>query len=103
MRNGTGYVVVRAAEIVWFEGADNHVRIHSRTQSYLLRTTLSELERTLDPRLFLRIHRSVIISIDEVRTIDNWGHGEHLFVLHDGTRLTSSRRYRAAVRAAFGV
>ncbi|HEX8363250.1 MAG TPA: LytTR family DNA-binding domain-containing protein [Longimicrobium sp.] len=100
---GSRYDVVRASAILWMEAADNYVRLHTAEESHLFRSSLTELEQSLDPALFLRIHRSIIINVDAVRSIESWGMYEHLFVLSDGSKLTSSRRYRGAIRAVFGV
>lgn len=102
VRTGGRYVIVRAADIAWIEAADNYVRLHTATDTHLFRATMAEMERMLDPRRFLRIHRSAIIAVEQVRAIDPWGLGEHQFVLHDGSRLTSSRGYRKAIRSVFG-
>jgi two-component system, LytTR family, response regulator len=102
VRVGNRFRVVRTCEVTWFEAAGNYVRIHSGADKLLHRETMAGLERTLDPRRFLRVHRSVILNIDEVRAIESWGMGEHLFTLSDGTQVSSSRRYRDAVRDAFG-
>jgi two-component system, LytTR family, response regulator len=102
VRVGERFRVVRTDEVLCFEAAGNYVRIHTAGEKLLFRTTMAELERTLDPRRFLRIHRSTIVNADHVVTIEPWGLGEHLFTLGDGSKVTSSRRYRRAVRAAFG-
>lgn len=102
VRVGERFRVVRTEEVLYFEAAGNYVRIHAPSEKLLLRATMAELERTLDPRRFLRIHRSSIVNADQVVMIDPWGIGEHLLTLRDGSRVRSSRRYRGAVRAAFG-
>jgi two-component system LytT family response regulator len=102
VRTGSRYLIVRAADVAWVEAADNYVRLHTASGAHLFRATMAEMERMLDPRRFLRVHRSAIIAVDQVRAIDPWGLGEHQFVLADGTRLTSSRGYRKAIRAVFG-
>jgi two-component system LytT family response regulator len=51
----------------------------------------------LPARLFLRIHRSAIVNIERVREMRHLERGEYVVILHDGTRLTLSRSYRAPV------
>jgi len=101
VRTGDRFHVVRAADIAWIEAADNYVRLHAPAGPYLMRGTIQGIEAMLDPRRFLRIHRSIIVSLDRVKTLTGWGFGEYLFELADGTRLTSSRRYKATIRDAF--
>ena len=51
-------------------------------------------DKTLDPRRFLRIHRSIVVNLDFVRELRSLSHGEYSLLLRDGTELTSSRRFR---------
>jgi len=53
----------------------------------------------LDPRRFVRIHRSAIVNIDRVAQIEPYVHGEYVVTMRDGTRLTSSRAHSAGLRA----
>ena len=94
--------MVRVAEVDWIDAEDNYVRLHVGRESHLMRETMAAMERTLDPRRFVRVHRSTIVNVDRVRSIESWGMGEFLLVLRDGTRLQSSRGYRDRVRDAFG-
>jgi two-component system LytT family response regulator len=103
VRTGDRFHVVRAADISWIEAADNYVRLHAAGKSHLLRTPLRDVEAMLDPRSFLRIHRSTIVNVDRVKSLVAWGLGEYVVELTDGTKLMSSRRYRSVVRQVFGV
>ena len=102
VRTGDRFHVVRADDVAWIEAADNFVKLHAPGGPHLLRATMRDVQAMLDPRRFLRIHRSTIVNVDRVRTLTAWGLGEYLFELADGTKLTSSRRYRAAIRDIFG-
>jgi two-component system LytT family response regulator len=85
----------------WIEAAGNYVKIHVGGQSHLVRDTLARLEAVLDPSLFARIHRSVIVNLDRVRQMEPWFSGEYLVLLHDGTQLKLSRWYRERVLERF--
>jgi two-component system LytT family response regulator len=102
VRTGTRYAVVRVADVDWIAAEDNYVRLHVGRATHLMRETLAAMERSLDPRRFVRIHRSTVVNVDRVRSIESWGVGEFLLVLQDGTRLQSSRGFRERVREAFG-
>jgi len=102
VRTGTRYVVVPVADVDWIQAEDNYVRLHVGAATHLMRETLAAMERTLDPRRFVRVHRSTIVNVDRVRSIESWGLGEFLLVLHDGAKLQTSRGYRERVREAFG-
>jgi two-component system LytT family response regulator len=88
------YVLVRAAEIDWIEAAANYVRLVTRGHGFLLRMTLSEMERRLDPRDFIRIHRSTIVNTTRVKEIRPDAHGDYDVVLADGRSLKMSRSFR---------
>ncbi|HEX8696884.1 MAG TPA: LytTR family DNA-binding domain-containing protein [Longimicrobium sp.] len=102
VKTGNRFRVVRAADVDWIEAADNYVRLHLGKEQHLLRETMSELDRSLDPRRFVRIHRSTIVNVDRIHSIESWGAGEFLFVLADGTKLASSRGYRDRLRSVLG-
>ena len=63
---------------------------------------MQRLEARLDPHRFVRVHRSAIIQIDRLRTMEPYIKGSHLLTLTDGTRLALSRGRRSALEAALG-
>jgi two-component system LytT family response regulator len=89
---------VRADEIDWVEASDNYVRLHTGATSHLLRESLRALEAKLDPRIFLRVHRSAIVNVDAIRELQPWFHGDHVVILRSGARLMCSRRYDERLR-----
>ncbi|HEY7472035.1 MAG TPA: LytTR family DNA-binding domain-containing protein [Gemmatimonadota bacterium] len=93
---------VRVADIEWVEAADYNVRIHTSQQTYTTRETLSGLAERLDPRRFVRVHRSTIVNIDSVREIQPYFHGAYILVLQDGTQIRLSRSRRHAFEEALG-
>ena len=94
---------LRVAEIVWIEADDVYVRIHSADRaSYLHRAPLRELEASLDPRRFVRIHRSTIVNLEFVAELQADSHGEFAVLLRDRTVLRLSRSYRPALEARLG-
>jgi two-component system LytT family response regulator len=89
-------------EIDWVEAEGNYINIHTAKKSHLLRETISGLEAQLDPRKFVRIHRSAIVNIGRIKELQPWTHGEYHVILRDGTRLTLSRNYRDNLRNVLG-
>jgi two-component system LytT family response regulator len=89
-------------EIDWIEAADNYVRLHSGSDTHLLRETMSSLESRLDPAEFLRIQRSTIINVRRIKELHPLFRGEYEIVLLDGTRLASGRGYRNRLQELFG-
>jgi two-component system LytT family response regulator len=96
---GEGRVVfVRIADVDWVEAMDNYVRLHVGRDVHMMRETLSNLETRLAGSTFLRIHRSAIVNVDRIREVQPWFAGDYVVILADGTKITTGRRYRAAVQ-----
>lgn len=92
------FYFVPTAQVQYLEAAANYVTVHTPGAEHQLRATLSQLERQFDPALFLRIHRSLIVNLQQVKELHPWAHGEFLLTLHDGTHLSSSRSYSEGVQ-----
>lgn len=88
-------VFVDPANVHWIGAEGKYVRLHTATGSHLLREAISEVERRLDSQEFLRIHRSTIVNVRSVKEIYRGVGDDYVVVLHDGTKLSLSRRYRA--------
>lgn len=95
--------LVDVAAIDWIEAANNYVVLHAGRDAHILRSTLAELASSLDPRRFVRIHRSTVVAVDRVVRLDSLSRGDYEVVLKDGTRVLMSRTYRAAVEQALQV
>jgi two-component system LytT family response regulator len=72
------------------------VKVHAEGGVHALRTSLAELERRLDARRFVRVHRGEIVALDAVAHLEPWDHGDALLVLKDGSKVVLSRTHRAA-------
>jgi two-component system LytT family response regulator len=94
--------MIDVAAIDWIEAAGNHVVVHAGRRTHVLRDTLTNLERQLDPATFIRIHRSTIVQLDRVAHLDTATRGDYDVTLRDGTALSLSRTYRAALERAIG-
>jgi two-component system LytT family response regulator len=87
-------VLVKASQIEWIESAGNYVVLHVGKQNHILRETLAALEAQLDPKLFLRISRSTLVNLDQVRELQPLFKGEYAVVLHNGKQLPMTRGIR---------
>jgi two-component system, LytTR family, response regulator len=96
-------VFVSTAAIDWIETAGNYLTLHAGAETQLVRETMSQLEAKLDPRQFVRIHRSTIVRIDAVREITPLFNGDQSVILTDGAKVILSRSYREKARAALGL
>ena len=81
-------------EVDWIESEDKYVRLHVKSASYLIRDTLTRLQDALDPKQFLRVHRSTIVRLGFVQEIYSDFHGDHRIVLRNGRELSLGRNYR---------
>jgi two-component system LytT family response regulator len=91
-RNGIVFVPVDG--VLWIEAKDKYVELHTPDRTYLARQTIQSLEESLDPKQFVRIHRSTIVRKAAVRGLHPLFRGDYLLKLNNGTELTLSRNFR---------
>lgn len=89
--NGAKDFFVSTEEIEWIEAADYYCCLHVGTKKLMLRETIKQLIETLDPKKFVRVHRSAIVNIDYVREILREGRNEGWVLLANGHRLKMSK------------
>jgi two-component system, LytTR family, response regulator len=83
--------VIPAEKLDYAEAQDDYVSLHAEGKEHLKQQTLSDLEGSLDPARFVRIHRSYLLNLDRLARIDSEGGEPKAVVLGDGTRLPLSR------------
>lgn len=96
-------LLVAVRDVEWIEAEGKYVRIHVREQSHLIRDGIAAVEARLDPRQFVRIHRSTIVNLRRIAELQRGEGGDYIVLLHSGARLTLSRRYRSHVREMTGL
>jgi two-component system LytT family response regulator len=90
-------------QIVWIEAEGVYVNLHTRDGGvHLHRELLGTLDQALDPRTFVRIHRSAIVNIDAVHELRHDEHGNLVAILRGGTEVRVGRRFRARLQARLG-
>jgi two-component system LytT family response regulator len=89
-------------EIDWVEADDKYVHLHTRDGARMVRQTLSGLETELDPKKFVRIHRSAIVNIERIKELQPLFNGEHSVLLENGAKLTLSRNYKSKLFRLLG-
>lgn len=94
--------LIAAEDIEWLQASGNYVNLRVRGHDYPLRSTLAGIEGRLDPDRFVRIHRSHIVNLERVASIEPLDSGDARLHLHDGVMLPCSRTYRERLRARFG-
>lgn len=88
---------VEVDSIEHIEAAGDYMCIYTGDNSLILRETMKDLERRLDPRKFQRVHRSTIVNLDQVRQVKPHTNGECFLVLGSGAEVKVSRSYRDVV------
>jgi two-component system LytT family response regulator len=91
VHNGAKDSLIHVNDIDWIEAANYYSCLHIGTRSFMLRLTIKHLAGTLDPQRFVRIHRSVIVNVDQVREIVRDGQSEGSVTLLNGQRLKMSK------------
>jgi two-component system, LytTR family, response regulator len=79
------------------DAAGDYMCIYTAETSLILRETMKDLEKRLDPRTFQRVHRSTIVNLDQVRQVKPHTNGECFLVLESGAQVKVSRSYRDVV------
>ena len=87
-------IFLRLTDIDWVEAADNYVKLHSGNEAHMLRETMTALEQKLPLDRFLRISRSAMVNIEQIKELHPMFHGEYIVILRSGVRLTLTRGYR---------
>ncbi|MEJ7747373.1 MAG: LytTR family DNA-binding domain-containing protein, partial [Luteimonas sp.] len=93
---------VQLADVRWIEASGNYVMLHQAGRSIMHRTPLGALARRLDPDSFMQVHRSVIVRVDQLQTLDAAGDGTFRLGLKCGDTVSASERYGAQIRARMG-
>jgi two-component system, LytTR family, response regulator len=98
VRDGERVRYVATADVAWAEAKGPHVLLHTRQGVFEIRDTLARLEASLDARRFVRIHRSFIVNLSQIKELQPWFGGDAVLVLHGGQQLKVSRTYRSQLR-----
>jgi two-component system, LytTR family, response regulator len=92
IRSAGHVAYVQSSDIDWVEAADYYVILHVGGKTHLLRRSIADLEKQLDPQVFCRIHRSTIVNLRRVRRVDITA-GDYGVILENGERLRLSRSF----------
>jgi two-component system, LytTR family, response regulator len=98
LRAGGKISFVGVEDILYVQAAENYVQLHLKSSRHLLHVPIATLEGSLDPAMFLRIHRSLIVNLRHVQELETGPHGEYIVLLHGGARLQSSRSYHDKIK-----
>ncbi len=99
VRDGTRVFIIPVAKLDYVEAQDDYVALATEGKKHLKQQTITQLEESLDPSRFLRIHRSYIVNLERVVKVEPYSKDSHVAVLTDGAQLPVSRAGYARLRA----
>lgn len=97
-KNGE-YRLLRPDEVFCLKADGDYVEVYTNTETMTWRTTLTDAGKSLDPSVFLRVHRSYIVNTGRVRRVSKLGKGEYYLELENGKKVGTGRSYREDVEA----
>jgi len=98
VKDGSRIHLIPVERLDYAQARDDYVELRSEGKAYLKTQTLASLEASLDPAVFVRVHRSFLVRLDRVRAIEPYGKNDHVALLADGTRVPVSREGYARLR-----
>jgi two-component system LytT family response regulator len=98
IRSGERTMFVPVDDVDRIEALQNYVRLHSGSTTHLLHVPMSTIEAALDPKCFLRVHRSHIVNIRRIKQLWSLTHGQYVIELMSGEQLQSGRTYGERIR-----
>jgi two-component system, LytTR family, response regulator len=99
VKDGARVHIIPVAKLDYVEAQDDYAALASQGKKYLRQQTISSIESVLDPKNFLRIHRSYIVNLERVSKVEPYGKDSHVAILNDGARLPVSRSGYARLRS----
>lgn len=99
VKDGTKVTLIPVAKLDYAEAQDDYVALASEGKKHLKQQTIASLEASLDPKQFVRIHRSYVVNLERVARIEPYGKDSRLAILSTGARLPVSRTGYARLKA----
>jgi two-component system LytT family response regulator len=91
VKDGTRVQIIPVSKLDYVEAQDDYIAVASHGKKHLKQQTISSIEASLDPKNFIRIHRSYLVNLERVTRLEPYGKDSHVVILNDGTRLPVSR------------
>jgi two-component system LytT family response regulator len=96
-------VFLPVSEIRWIAAEENYIRICTGAENHLLRETMTGIEKKLDSKTFLRVHRSAIVNLRYVKEVRREGQSEFAVLLSNGQKVAMSRSYHSRIDTSLHV
>jgi two-component system LytT family response regulator len=103
IKDGAEIKIIPTSEIEYLEAYDDYVKIHHQNKTHLKKKTMNYFEQTLNPKHFVRVHRSFILNINELTKIESFEKNSYLAILRSGKRIPISRTAYAPLKESLGI
>lgn len=103
IKDGSEVTRVPVGDIQWVDAAGDYMCVHAKDGMHIMRKTMKELEQSLNPKTFIRVHRSALVNINFVKKLVSHVSGEYHLILHNDTELKVSRSHRDRVKLAMNL
>jgi two-component system LytT family response regulator len=103
VKTGSRIKIIQHHEVLYLEADDDYVKIVTQEGAFLKNKTMSFYEQVLDPKQFVRVHRSYILHIGQVTRIDPYQKESYLAVLRDGKQIPVSKTGYLKLKEILGI
>lgn len=91
------WLIIEVNDIIWLKASSAYTEVKVKNKPHLINESLKQLESELDPMQFIRIHRSTIVNLSYITSMEPYFNGEYFITLKDGSKFKLSRKYRDKV------
>ena len=99
VKTGSKTELINLDDIFFFQADGPYVEVHTATKTWLITTPIYELESSLDPSRFSRVHRSAIVQNRVIKTVQSLLNGDYNLLLKNGKEIRASRTYRQKIKS----
>ncbi len=103
VKTGTKVKIIPVQDVIYLAADDDYVSVYTADGSYLKNKTMNFFEQTLDPRYFVRVHRSYMIAIQQITRIDPYEKDAHLAILKSGAKIPVSKTGYVKLKQVLGI
>lgn len=103
VKTGTKVKIIPVQDVQYLQADDDYVSVFTKEGSYLKNKTMNFFEQMLDPRYFVRVHRSYIIAIQEITRLDPYEKDSHLAILKSGAKIPVSKTGYVKLKGVLGI
>ena len=103
VRNKNSIDIIALSDVSHVTADGPYVYFHVGSSRHMVQVRMKELEKRLDPQQFWRIHRSTIVNINEIQSLQSIGSGDYIVILKSGTKHRLSRKYREEIPDKLGL